>query len=113
MLDRMVSNLLSNAIRYTPSGATICVDIEPSGPMVNLSVLNPGEEIAAEHLPRLFDRFYRVDPARRESSTNNAGLGLAIVKSLADAHDGTVGCVSAAGRTTFTISLPAWPVAHG
>lgn len=112
MLDRMVSNLLSNAIRYTPSGATISVDIEPSGPMVNLSVQNPGEEIATEHLPRLFDRFYRVDPARRESSTNNAGLGLAIVKSLVDAHGGTVGCVSAAGRTTFTISLPAWHVAH-
>ncbi|WP_418338122.1 heavy metal sensor histidine kinase [Pseudomonas syringae group genomosp. 3] len=113
MLDRMVSNLLSNAIRYTPSGGTISVKIESYGSMISLSVQNPGEEIAAEHLPRLFDRFYRVDPARRESSTNNAGLGLAIVKSLVDAHGGTVGCVSAAGRTTFTISLPAWPVAHG
>lgn len=108
MLDRMVSNLLSNAIRYTPSGATISVNIEPSGNMMSLSVQNPGERIAAEHLPRLFDRFYRVDPARRESSANNAGLGLAIVKSLVDAHGGSVGCVSEDGRTTFTISLPAW-----
>lgn len=112
MLDRMVSNLLSNAIRYTPSGGTISVNIEPSGSMVNLSVQNPGQEIAAEHLPRLFDRFYRVDPARRGSSTNNAGLGLAIVKSLVDAHDGTVECVSVDGRTTFTISLPAWSTAR-
>ena len=108
MLDRMVSNLLSNAIRYTPSGATISVNIEPSGNMMSLSVQNPGERIAAEHLPRLFDRFYRVDPARRESSANNAGLGLSIVKSLVDAHGGSVGCVSEEGRTTFTISLPAW-----
>lgn len=113
MLDRMVSNLLSNAIRYTPSGGTISVKIESYGSMISLSVQNPGEEIAAEHLPRLFDRFYRVDPARRESSTNNAGLGLAIVKSLVDAHDGTVGCVSVDGRTTFTISLPAWSIARG
>lgn len=108
MLDRMISNLLSNALRYTPPDSTISVKIDPSGSMIRLSVENPGELIAVEHLPRLFDRFYRVDPARREGATNNAGLGLAIVKSLVEAHDGTVGCASREGHTTFTISLPAW-----
>lgn len=112
MLDRTISNLLSNALRYTPPDCTISVKIEPLGDMICLSVENPGEEIAVEHLPRLFDRFYRVDPARRESTTNHAGLGLAIVKSLVDAHDGTVGCVSREGHTTFVIRLPAWPADH-
>ncbi|WP_122454541.1 heavy metal sensor histidine kinase [Pseudomonas viridiflava] len=108
MLDRMISNLLSNALRYTPPGSVISIRIEPNGDMISLSVQNPGEEIAAQHLPRLFDRFYRVDPARREGSTTNAGLGLAIVKSLVDVHGGTVRCASGGGYTTFTISLPAW-----
>lgn len=108
MLDRMISNLLSNAVRYTPPDSTVSVKIEPNGDMISLSVQNPGEEIAAEHLPRLFDRFYRVDPARREGATNNAGLGLAIVKSLVDVHGGSVGCTSREGYTTFTINLPAW-----
>jgi two-component system heavy metal sensor histidine kinase CusS len=112
MLDRMISNLLSNALRYTPPNCTISVKIEPRGDMISLSVENPGEVIAVEHLPRLFDRFYRVDPARRDGATNHAGLGLAIVKSLVDAHDGTVGCVSRDGHTTFMISLPAWPADH-
>lgn len=108
MLDRMISNLLSNALRYTPPDCTVSVKIESLGSMISVSVTNPGEEIAAEHLPRLFDRFYRADPARRDGATNNAGLGLAIVKSLVDAHDGTVGCVSREGHTTFVIRLPAW-----
>jgi two-component system heavy metal sensor histidine kinase CusS len=108
MLDRMISNLVSNALRYTPPNSAISVKIEPNGDMVSLSVQNPGEEIAAEHLPRLFDRFYRVDPARREGATNNAGLGLAIVKSLVDVHGGAVGCASEGGYTTFTINLSAW-----
>ncbi|WP_426203910.1 heavy metal sensor histidine kinase [Pseudomonas sp. TWP3-1] len=112
MLDRMISNLLSNALRYTPPDCTISVIIEPFGSLTSLSVKNPGEEIAVEHLPRLFDRFYRVDPARREGATNNAGLGLAIVRSLVDAHDGTVECVSGGGYTTFEICLPAWSAHH-
>jgi two-component system heavy metal sensor histidine kinase CusS len=109
MLDRMISNLLSNALRYTPPDCTVSVKIESLGSIISLSVKNPGEEIAGEHLPRLFDRFYRVDPARREGATNNAGLGLAIVRSLVDAHDGAVECVSGGGYTTFEIRLPAWP----
>lgn len=112
MLDRMISNLLSNALRYSPPDSIISVKIEPLGDMISLSLENPGEVIAVEHLPRLFDRFYRVDPARRECATNHAGLRLAIVKSLVDAHDGTVGCVSREGHTTFVIRLPAWPADH-
>mgnify|MGYP000132428422 FL=1 len=109
MLDRMISNLLSNALRYTPPDSTISVKIERVGKTISLSVENPGEEIAEEHLARLFDRFYRIDPARREGATNHAGLGLAIVKSLVGAHDGSVACVSRDGYTAFTISLPEWP----
>ncbi len=108
MLDRVISNLLSNALRYTPPDSAISVRIEPNGEMINLSVQNPGVEIVAEHLPRLFDRFYRVDPARREGATNNAGLGLAIVKSLVEVHGGSVGCISQGGFTTFMVCLPAW-----
>lgn len=108
MLDRVISNLLSNALRYTPPDSAISVRIEPNGDMINLSVQNPGVEIVAEHLPRLFDRFYRVDPARREGATNNAGLGLAIVKSLVEVHGGSVGCISQGGFTTFMVCLPAW-----
>lgn len=109
MLDRMISNLLSNALRYTPPDSTISVKIERLGKTISLSVENPGGEIVEEHLARLFDRFYRIDPARREGATNHAGLGLAIVKSLVEAHDGSVACVSRDGYTTFTISLPEWP----
>jgi two-component system heavy metal sensor histidine kinase CusS len=73
---------------------------------VRLVVENPGDGIAAEHLPRLFDRFYRVDPSRQRS-TDGAGLGLAITKSIVAAHAGTVRAFSSDGLTRFEISLPA------
>ncbi|MCH5633797.1 heavy metal sensor histidine kinase [Pseudomonas syringae pv. syringae] len=107
MLDRMVSNLLSNALRYTPAGSTISVQIRLEGEYIALDVTNPGEQIPEAHLSRIFDRFYRVDPARREGDTNNAGLGLAIVRSLVDAHGGKISCVSGLVETTFRIELPA------
>jgi two-component system heavy metal sensor histidine kinase CusS len=65
-------------------------------------VENPGDGIAAEHLPRLFDRFYRVDPSRQRS-TDGAGLGLAITKSIVAAHSGTVHAFSAGGLTRFEV----------
>jgi two-component system heavy metal sensor histidine kinase CusS len=107
MLHRAMANLLSNALRYTPAGKSIRLSIRQNASATLLSVSNPGEPIAAQHLERLFDRFYRVDPARREGNASNAGLGLAIARSIVLAHQGRIYCSSSAAETTFTIELPA------
>jgi len=107
MIRRAVSNLLSNAINHTARGGCVNVSIEQAeGQGVQLSVENPGDGIAEEHLSRLFDRFYRVDPSRQRS-TDGAGLGLAITKSILAAHNGTVHAHSAGGLTRFDIAFPA------
>ncbi len=105
MLRRAMSNLISNAIRFTPRGQVLTVKLTDKADAVELVVENPGAEIAAVHLPRLFDRFYRVDPARQHKG-EGAGLGLAIVKAIVDMHGGTVHASSAAGRTRFIVRLP-------
>jgi two-component system heavy metal sensor histidine kinase CusS len=106
MIRRAVSNLLSNALTHTGRGGTISVRIEAAdGGQVRLVVENRGEGIAAEHLSRIFDRFYRVDPSRQRL-TDGAGLGLAITKSIVTAHRGTVRALSANGLTRFEILLP-------
>lgn len=106
MLRRALSNLLSNALRYTPDGGVIRLAIESGPGEVSLSVANPGTTIAPEHRERLFDRFYRGDPARREGSPSNAGLGLAITRSIIQAHQGCIHCDSAEGWTTFSLVFP-------
>jgi two-component system heavy metal sensor histidine kinase CusS len=107
MIRRAISNLLSNAISHTPRGGAINVRIrDESNGAVRLSVENTGDGIAPEHLSRLFDRFYRVDPSRQRS-TEGAGLGLAITKSIVAAHNGTVQAFSADGLTRFVILFPA------
>ena len=107
MLRRALSNLLSNAIRHTPRGASVNVRIDRgTSAETQLSVENPGDEIEPDHLPRLFDRFYRVDPSRQKAS-EGAGLGLAITKSIVEAHRGTIRAWSSTGSTRFTITLPA------
>lgn len=105
MLRRALSNLLSNALRYTPDGASIRLSLRQSEHSVRLALANPGGTIAAEHLERLFDRFYRVDPARREGHPGNAGLGLAITRSIVEAHRGRIRCHSAEGWTTFELEF--------
>ena len=106
MLRRALSNLMSNALRYTPDGERIRVAIERGADQVTLEVSNPGASIAPEHLERLFDRFYRGDPARREGSPSNAGLGLAITRSIVQAHRGRIQCSSAQGLTSFVLEFP-------
>ncbi|MCC6075273.1 heavy metal sensor histidine kinase [Pseudomonas sp. GCM10022188] len=106
MLRRALSNLLSNALRYTPAGGCIRVHIDGGDGRVRLSVENPGPGIPAEHLGRLFDRFYRADPARREGG-GHAGLGLAITRSIVEAHRGHIRCESANGLTRFELEFPA------
>lgn len=107
MIRRAISNLLSNAIRHTPPGGLVqvCISPQKSG-AVQLAVENPGAQIPPEHLPRLFDRFYRVDPSRQKAS-DGAGLGLAITKSIVDAHRGSIEAISSATATRFEITFPA------
>lgn len=106
MLRRALSNLISNAIQHTPSGKAVQVSLAKCGGQATVSVENPGAEIPAEHLPRLFDRFYRVDPSRQRKG-DGAGLGLSIVKSIVDAHAGSITVTSANQQTQFQLSLPA------
>jgi two-component system heavy metal sensor histidine kinase CusS len=105
LLRRALSNLLSNALRYTPAGGCITVTLACTADRrVRITVSNPGEAIAVEHLDKLFDRFYRADPSRQRQS-EGAGLGLAIVRAVVDAHGGTVGVTSDQQTTRFTIEL--------
>ena len=88
LFKRVLDNLLLNAIQHTTSGGKICIALHsPENESAEVSIQDSGCGIAAEYLPKLFDRFYRVDPARSEEGT---GLGLAIVKSIMDLHNGTV-----------------------
>jgi len=107
MLRRALSNSLSNAIKHTPRHATVKVIIKPeveSG-KIRLTFENPGENIPPEHLPRLFDRFYRVDSSRQKAS-DGAGLGLAITKSIVKAHQGTIQAFSANRVIRIEIVFP-------
>ncbi|MBI6908432.1 heavy metal sensor histidine kinase [Pseudomonas palleroniana] len=104
MLRRALSNLLDNALRFTPAGGEVRVRLQNG---VRLCVENTGKGIPEALLPKLFDRFYRADPARREGSSEHAGLGLAITQSIVRAHGGRIFCESEAGWTRFVIELPA------
>jgi len=105
MLRRALSNLISNAIRHTPPGQTVRVFLQSDADKAILSVENPGQAIPEAHLPRLFDRFYRVDPSRQRKG-DGAGLGLAIVKSIVSAHGGSISVTSTNEATRFQITLP-------
>lgn len=104
-LRRALINLLHNAVQHTSPGQLIHVDIRDEGDHVSIGVTNPGAPIAEEHLPKLFERFYRVDASRSNSGANH-GLGLAIVKAIALMHGGTVFVRSEHGVNTFGINLP-------
>ena len=106
MLRRALSNLLSNAIRHTPRGDDVLVSMRRHADTVTLAVENPGPVIPAEHLHKLFDRFYHVDPSRQRNG-DGTGLGLAICKSIVEAHGGTISVRSDDKRTHFEINLPA------
>ena len=107
LLRRAVSNLLANATRFAERGSVIDINIDaaPSG-RVCLSVSNAGPAIPDEHLPRLFDRFYRADRARERGDTNH-GLGLAIVAAISRMHGGDCFVNSSPGKTTVGLSLSA------
>ncbi len=106
MLRRALSNLLSNALRYTPPGGSIQVTLTQTTACAELTVDNSGEIIPAQHLPRLFERFYRADPSRQHTNGEGTGLGLAITQAIVQAHRGQVRVTSAAGHTSFSIQFP-------
>lgn len=106
LFGRAVSNLLSNALQHTPSGGRVILSTRVSERHVEVRVSDTGSGIPAEHLAKIFDRFYRVDSAR-SSSTGGAGLGLAIVKSIMDLHGGTVSVESRPDQgTTLVLAFP-------
>ncbi|HDR2842718.1 Cu(+)/Ag(+) sensor histidine kinase [Enterobacter sichuanensis] len=105
MFRRAINNLLSNALRYTPTGKTVTVSISKRGNDVELITENPGTPIPQVHLSKLFDRFYRVDPSRQRKG-EGSGIGLAIVKSIVTAHHGKVRVESDAVSTRFILTVP-------
>jgi len=105
MIRRALSNLLSNAIRNTPKAGTVTVSVSSTPDKAVLRVENPASAILPEHLPHLFDRFYRPD-ASRQRSGEGAGLGLAIVKSIVEAHGGSINVSTSDNLITFEITLP-------
>jgi two-component system OmpR family sensor kinase len=105
-LSMVVVNLLSNAIHHQDSEGSVTLRLSSEGVRAILEVKDTGKGISPEHLPHLFDRFYRVDPARAATG-GHSGLGLAIVKAIVDNHDGTIEVESKLAEvTTFRVTLP-------
>jgi len=106
-IRHVFSNLLNNALAHTPAGGRVRVSAQADGSMVRFSVGDTGKGIPAEHLPRIFERFYRV-PTQNGTTTSGAGLGLAIAKDIVEAHGGTISVQSRPGEgSTFSFTLPA------
>lgn len=109
LVRRALSNLLSNAIRYSGPGGRIVISIEPAGNQVRVRVVDRGHGIPPRHLDRIFDRFYRADEARSQYP-DGSGLGLSIVRSIMDLHGGSVTIESVEGAGT--VATLAFPRAH-
>jgi signal transduction histidine kinase len=106
-LKQALINLLDNALHYTPSGGAVTVRLQAVGDGVTVTVEDTGHGIEQEHLPHLFERFYRTDWARAKDA-GGTGLGLPIVKEIAEAHSGTISVTSQVDKgSVFTLRLPA------
>ena len=107
-IRELLLNLVTNAVKYTPAGGSVAIELEDEATLVRLRVTDSGIGIAPGDLPNIFDRFWRADPARsRTGDRPGVGLGLAITKWIAEAHGGTIVVSSRPGRgTTFTVTLP-------
>jgi len=109
-LEQVLANLLSNALRHTPTGGHVALRVERTSGGVRITVSDTGEGIAAEDLPFVFDRFWRADPSRSRLGGAGSGLGLAIVRQLVQAHGGQVSVQSTPSQgTTFTLDIPTIP----
>ena len=107
LFQRAVGNIIGNALAHTPGGGTVTVTAQSSDDAVRIEVVDTGRGIPPEHLPHVFERFYRADPVR-SSTGGNLGLGLAIVKSIVELHGGTVEITSRVGiGTRVVLRFPA------
>jgi signal transduction histidine kinase len=104
-LEQAVDNLVANALRHTPRGGRVTLAATRVDPAIVLTVTDTGPGIAPEHLPHVFDRFYKADPSRA-ASREGSGLGLSIVRAIIERHGGKVQVRSEPGRTVFTLLLP-------
>jgi signal transduction histidine kinase len=104
-IEQAIENLSGNALRHTPAGGTITLSASQADGTATLSVSDTGAGIAPEHLPHLFERFYKADTSRAAESAGS-GLGLSITKAIVERHGGTIRVASQPGQTTFTIVLP-------
>ena len=110
-MHQILTNLFDNAVRYTPAGGHVSVEVTGTADETIVTVRDTGAGIAPEHLPRIFERFYRVDPARSREA-GGTGLGLAIVKHLMESHGGRVEAESTPGTgTAIRLHFPAPPPA--
>jgi signal transduction histidine kinase len=108
-VHQVLFNLLDNAVRFTPAGGQVTVTATRHDGTVDVTVADTGPGIAPEHLPRVFERFYRVDSARSRDD-GGTGIGLAIARSVVEAHGGRIWALSEPGRgSTFTFELPVAP----
>jgi signal transduction histidine kinase len=105
-MEQALQNLASNALRYAPAGTALGLRARNDGDTVALLVSDEGPGIPAEHLPRVFDRFYKVDQSRatEEPAAGGSGLGLSIVKAIIERHGARITVISAPGRTVFEIT---------
>jgi signal transduction histidine kinase len=110
LLHQLVMILLDNGIKFTPRGGTVRVDVRPDGTQVTLAVTDTGVGIAPEHLPHVFERFFRGDPSRtrdQEGDSEGAGLGLSIADWIVEAHGGSISAQSEMGKgTRLSVVLP-------
>ena len=102
-LEQALQNLAANALRFAPRGSSIELHARPTAAGLSVTVTDQGPGIPEEHLPHIFDRFYKGDAAR--THTGSSGLGLSIVKAIVERHGGTIDVQSRPGRTVFVISL--------
>jgi len=104
-LEQALQNLAANAIRFAPPGTAVRLTAAPRGGAVVIAVADEGPGIPAEHLPHVFDRFYKADAAR-EGVSGGSGLGLSIVKAIVERHGGTITVNSEPGKTVFEVVIP-------
>ena len=104
-LEQVVENLVANALRHTPRGGHVEMCGRAEGDAIVLTVADSGSGIAPEHVPHVFERFYKVDAARTRDG-NGSGLGLSIARAIVERHRGSIQVTSVPGRTAFTIVLP-------
>lgn len=106
-LQQLMGNLISNAIKFTPEGGAVSLNIQRVDRMARIEITDTGIGISPEQQERIFDRFYQVDPSRTQDGTGGFGLGLSVSRWIAESHNGSIEVRSQPGQgSTFTVSLP-------